>query len=93
MGFDVAVIHGRDPELARIGELLEQARGRRSASLVVIGEPGAGKSSLLAEARRRARGMTVLEAQGLEAEATLPFAGLHQLLRPVLGMLDRIPEA
>jgi hypothetical protein len=29
--------------------------------------------------------MAVLRASGVESEAELPFAALHQLLRPVLG--------
>ena len=40
----------------------------------------------------RARlGFLVLRAQGLESEAPLAFAGLHQLLAPVLPLLDRLP--
>ncbi len=35
--------------------------------------------------------MQVLRAQGVESEAPLPFAALHRLLRPVLGILDRLP--
>jgi hypothetical protein len=37
------------------------------------------------------RGLTVLSAHLLEAEAELPFAGLSDLLRPVLPLLDRLP--
>ena len=36
--------------------------------------------------------MTVLRATAVETEAELPFAGLHLLLRPVLGQLMRIPQ-
>jgi len=32
--------------------------------------------------------MIVLAATGVQCEAQLPFAGLHQLLRPVLGQID-----
>ena len=35
--------------------------------------------------------MRVLRARGVESEATVPFAGLLELLRPALGVLDRIP--
>jgi hypothetical protein len=38
-----------------------------------------------------ANGMTVLDAKGVQSEATLPFAALHQLLRPAFGLLDRLP--
>jgi DNA-binding CsgD family transcriptional regulator len=36
--------------------------------------------------------MTVLRAVGVESEAELPFASLHQVLAPGLGRLDRLPE-
>ena len=38
------------------------------------------------------RGMAVLATTGVESEAHLPFAGLHQLLRPALPRLGRLPE-
>src|SRR5215207_7196011 len=36
--------------------------------------------------------MAVLRAGGVESEAELPFAALHQLLRPVLGLAGRLPD-
>ena len=41
------VLHGRDLERARLGELLEAARAGRAGSLLIRGEPGMGKSALL----------------------------------------------
>ena len=61
-------------------------RGQRSgAALVLRGEPGIGKSRLLAEAMSLAgqRNMSVLATRGVQSEARLAFAGLQQLLRPV----------
>ncbi|MEV4077337.1 helix-turn-helix transcriptional regulator [Nonomuraea fuscirosea] len=62
--------------------------------LLVIGEPGVGKSTLLEDAARRAAhaGHRVLRATGRESERDLAFAGLHQLLRPVLDEADELPE-
>ena len=61
--------------------------------LVVCGEAGIGKSALLAATARLAAdsGVRVLSATGIQAEARLPFAGLHQLLRPVLSLAERLP--
>ena len=42
-------------------------------------------------ARLRADGFQVLRGTGVESEVELPFAVLHQLLRPVLDRLDRLP--
>jgi len=34
----------------------------------------------------------VIDQTGIQAEARLPFAGLHQLLRPVLPLAERLPS-
>ena len=56
------------------------------------GEAGVGKSALLAFACDRAVDMLVLRATGIASESELAFAGLLELLRPILGQLDQIPE-
>jgi predicted ATPase len=81
------MLYGRDTELARINRLLAQARQGRSHALVLAGEPGVGKSSLLAHALAAADGMHTLHACGVESESELAFATLHQLLRPLLDQL------
>ena len=87
------MLPGRADEVARIERLLDGARSGRSAALIICGEPGIGKTALLAEvAASAAAGFTVLRAQPLETESELPFAGLSDLLRPLLHFLDRIPE-
>jgi DNA-binding CsgD family transcriptional regulator len=89
----VAELLGREDELARIYELID-AIGARGGALVVRGEAGIGKSALLAAARERARqqGATVVSTTGTLSEAPLAFAGLHQLLLPLLGGLDLLPD-
>jgi DNA-binding NarL/FixJ family response regulator len=83
---------GRESELRVLDQLLDgiQAQG---GSLTVTGGPGVGKSALLAEAAAsaRSRGLLALQTTGVQSEALLAFAGLHQLLRPLLGHLDRLP--
>lgn len=86
------VLHGRKLEQGRLAAVLEAAAAGRSASLVVSGEAGVGKSALLVDLREHAKDMRVLRAQGLESESPLAFAGLHQLLGPVLSLLDRLPS-
>ncbi len=86
-----ASLHGRPVEQERLLGLLGDARIGRSGSVVVVGEAGAGKSALLELIRTSAEGMMTLEAKGVESEARLPFAALHQLLRPVFGLLERLP--
>ncbi len=95
--YDPPVMHpqavlGREPERQRLDSLLDEARDGRSAALVLSGEAGIGKSALLDDAVVRAAGFRVLRARGFESESELAFSGLADLLRPVLGLLDSIPE-
>lgn len=85
------MVIGRVAERAAIDDLLAAARGGRSGSLVIRGEPGIGKSTLLSYASEQAKDMTVLSARGYESESEIPFAGLADLIRPVLGLLERLP--
>jgi DNA-binding CsgD family transcriptional regulator len=85
------VLPGRAGEVARIGRLLDGARLGVSAALIVHGEPGIGKTTLLDAAVSAAAGFTLLRARPLQTESELPFAGLSDLLRPLLPLLDRIP--
>jgi predicted ATPase len=85
------VLFGRDAERALIGALLDAARDSRSGVLALRGEAGVGKTVLLDDARERANDMHVLSARGVESESELPFAALHQLLRPVLDHAQAIP--
>jgi DNA-binding CsgD family transcriptional regulator len=83
---------GRESELRTLDELVDGVRDR-GAALVLRGGPGIGKSVLLHAARERAQGraMLVLTTTGTQMEAHLPFAGLHQLLRPVVAGAHELP--
>src|SRR6266545_438618 len=83
---------GRERELGIVDELVHNAKSQ-GAALVVTGEAGIGKSSLLDAARVLATdlGMTRLTTTGLQGETHLPFAGLHMLLHPVLAGADDLP--
>ncbi|GAA4261004.1 ATP-binding protein [Dactylosporangium darangshiense] len=88
-----AGLFGRDRELAELAARVAAAAGGHGDAVVVLGEPGIGKTALLAAVRRdaRDRGLLVLSATGVESEAALPFAALHQLLRPVLADAPLLP--
>jgi DNA-binding CsgD family transcriptional regulator len=75
---------GRAEELAAIEELLADARReRRASALLVVGEPGMGKSRLLAEAEDRHRDGSILRFAGYEPESTVPLAAAAPLLRRI----------
>src|SRR5581483_6527459 len=88
-GSETTQLVGRDAELRLIGSLLDRIRDRGDC-LLVRGEPGIGKTALLEAARARSGELqlSVLKATGVQPEARLAFAGLHQLLQPVLGRID-----
>jgi DNA-binding CsgD family transcriptional regulator/tetratricopeptide (TPR) repeat protein len=87
-----APIIGREAGLARLRGLVDPVP-QSSQVLLVTGEAGMGKTVLLADAAGRARlaGMRVLSVTGRESESRLAFAGLHQLLRPVLAGAAGLP--
>jgi DNA-binding CsgD family transcriptional regulator len=85
------VLLGRAKELRALEALLEAVRAGESRVLVLRGEPGVGKSALLEEFVQRASRCRVVRAAGVQSEAELAFAGLHQLCGPLLGLLDRLP--
>ncbi|MFE4517871.1 AAA family ATPase [Kitasatospora sp. NPDC056783] len=75
---------GREDERAELVEFVGSTAGQ---ALVLRGETGVGKSSLLGHAAALAEreGHLVVRAAGVEAESELPYAGLHQLLHPLLA--------
>jgi DNA-binding CsgD family transcriptional regulator/tetratricopeptide (TPR) repeat protein len=85
------VLWGRDAECRQLDQLHDDVRAGQSRALVVRGEAGVGKSALLDYLVGRADRCRVVRAAGVQAEAELPFAGLHQLCAPLLDRLDHIP--
>ncbi|SFR02927.1 regulatory protein, luxR family [Lentzea waywayandensis] len=83
---------GRHDEKRRVDELVGTARAGRGGSLVLCGEAGIGKSTLLTHAVRAASGFQVLEACGAEFEQELPYSALHQLCLPILDRLGGLPQ-
>jgi DNA-binding CsgD family transcriptional regulator len=83
---------GRERERARIDRLLQEARAGKSGALLLHGEAGIGKTALMRWAIGQATGLRVLRARGIETESDIPFAGLAELVTPLLDRLDDIPE-
>lgn len=85
----------RSEELGRIEAALADAREGRGRLLVVEGEPGMGKTALLAAARASAAAhrMRVLRARGTELEHDFAFGVVRQLFeRPLADATDEERE-
>ncbi|MFC0554527.1 AAA family ATPase [Planotetraspora thailandica] len=78
---------GREDELHRLMGLIDAPSGQ---ALALLGDAGMGKTSLLARLVDEAgkKDVRVLSAVANESETQLAFAGLHQLLHPVLSSPD-----
>jgi DNA-binding CsgD family transcriptional regulator len=84
---------GRDAELGQLRELLMRARHGEGGARLIVGDPGIGKSAILSRAAQFGveLGMQTHRFTGVQSETQLPFAGLHQLVRPKLDSMDRLP--
>ncbi len=91
--FQAPALIGRDDVVRRLDELVD-GLGAGGRALVISGDAGIGKSALLRHVGRRATAAhcQILSAIGVESEAELAFAGLHQLLGPILEQSDRLPD-
>ncbi len=83
---------GRVMERASIHALLAAALGAEGGALVLAGPPGIGKSTLLRYAIDSAPGFRILRIAGVESEMALGYAGVHQLVLPILDGLRQLPE-
>ncbi|MEV6771685.1 LuxR family transcriptional regulator [Nocardia sp. NPDC051030] len=87
------MLYGRAREEQQIRTLLEKAEQGSSGSLVIVAEPGVGKSALLEHAASSVeQTWQVLRCTGVECESELPFAGLQLLVAPFMGKLDTLPQ-
>jgi DNA-binding NarL/FixJ family response regulator len=92
---DVSVFVGRGDELATLEAVAGATAAAQVAAAVVVGDPGTGKSRLLAEVAvpRRTRGFRIV---GYEPERHVPLAATTDLLRalsdatPAGGRLQRL---
>ena len=85
------VLLGREGDCARLDTLIGRVRGGSSGALIMEGEAGAGKTTLLDYVAEQAQDLQILRARGAESEQDLPFAGLADLLGPVLDYIEALP--
>jgi DNA-binding CsgD family transcriptional regulator len=88
------MLYGRGDDCAVLTRLLTAAQGGTSAALVLRGEAGVGKTALVDWLHHEAaqRRVEVLRCAGVLSESHLPFAGLHQILRPAIHVMPGLPR-
>lgn len=86
-------LFGRDTELEQLDAFIASA-AISGGGLLMTGAAGVGKSVLLdaTAARATAQGARVLRAAGVEFEAEMSFAGLHQVVHPLGEELRRLSD-
>src|SRR5687768_7379252 len=84
----------RERELERIEELLRVAQSGSGSMVFVLGEPGVGKTRLVAEVGRIAHeaGTEISRARGAELERTVPFGLVRQLLEQRIATAARADQ-
>ncbi|WP_161358889.1 LuxR family transcriptional regulator [Streptomyces sp. SID3343] len=84
---------GREADLERLDAFLADI-GRSGGSLALLGEPGVGKTALLAAFTRRAEaaGMRVLHTVGGQYRAQTGYGALRQLLAPIFDIRSRAAD-
>jgi class 3 adenylate cyclase len=99
VGLDSPMV-GREEPLRRLVERLDEVRAGRGRVAVVVGEPGIGKSRLLAELRRvatapvdGAEGPRWIEGRCVSYGRNLPYHLLIDLIRSTLGITFGAGEA
>src|SRR6478752_4621728 len=83
---------GRSRERAELDRALASVRVGDSAVLVLRGEAGIGKTTLLEYLEGQASGCRVIKVTGVESELELPFAALHQFCMPIMAGLPSLPQ-
>ncbi|MGI9110817.1 MAG: ABC transporter substrate-binding protein [Gaiellaceae bacterium] len=89
-----AALVGREPELAPLSEALEALLDGRGGVVSITGEPGIGKSRLVAEVQRRFDGrIRFLSGHAVSYAETIPYWPVREQLRAWLGLGASDPEA
>jgi class 3 adenylate cyclase/tetratricopeptide (TPR) repeat protein len=89
---------GRDEPLRRLSDLTESARAGRGRVALILGEPGVGKSRLLAELRggnlaAADAGLRWAEARSVSYAGDVPFGLLSDVVLACLGLPRGAPPA
>ncbi len=80
-------------ETDRLRALFAGVRNRVGGAVLVSGDPGIGKTTLVDRVLGEQTGLRVLRIQGVEVESTVAYGVLQRLGRPLIAYVDELPEA
>lgn len=83
---------GRSVETAALRDLVRRACAGSGGALVLLGEGGIGKTTLLDSVHAEHRTLRVLRLENTQSETELSFAGLQHLTGPLLRHLGGLPQ-
>lgn len=84
---------GRDAELLALLETSRRARrDRREPPVMIVGEPGSGKSRLLDEVQLRVNSARTVRLAGTQYAASSPYLAVRGPLRQMIGAAATDPE-
>jgi predicted ATPase len=92
VGAPGGVLLGRRREQQQLLALLGGARAGHSGVLVVRGDAGIGKTTLIDAVLAQTSQLQVIHSNGAESEMELAYAGLQQVCAPLVGLLGRLPK-
>lgn len=84
---------GRDRELGVLLAAYDAVRHRRGSLVEIVGEPGIGKSRLVAELLAQAEDVPVVTAPCEQYESSTPYFPFRRLLRAALGVGADVDKA
>ncbi|RYJ23296.1 LuxR regulatory protein [Streptomyces sp. L-9-10] len=84
-------LYGRDPQIAALRRLVRDALKGHGGSLVLEGERGIGKSTLLEHVGTTSSGVRVVRVAGTGAERRLPYAALQRVFAALRDHVPRLP--
>jgi hypothetical protein len=87
-----SALFGREPAIQQLRQFVSRITQGAGEALLLSGDPGVGKTSLLDQAAAIAAdsGIGLLRATGSQFEADISFAALHQLLHPYFAELPHL---
>ena len=85
----LASLVGREPEQDRLAAAVQAARAGRGRIVLISGEPGIGKTALLASLVARSAGARVASGAAEELERRIPFAAITDCLGAGAGAAGR----